>query len=110
MIVNMRPCKRSPQSHSRQCVDCSDPTYQRARFEEDSNPTNGSWWIVQVQPTNHHSSNLTLRAENDPGFSTTCWNSALSVETFERLLSRLDLNDPRTAVRGIRKVLKGVPL
>jgi hypothetical protein len=102
--------QESPKSHARQCVDLFKSNLQGARFEEAANPTNGSWWIVQVLPTNHHSSNLTLRAENDAGFSTTRWNSARSVEAFERLLRRLDLNDPRTAVRGIRKVLKGVPL
>ncbi|MGH9968952.1 MAG: transposase [Pyrinomonadaceae bacterium] len=30
-------------------MDCSSPAY-KAQREENQNPTNSSWWIVQVQP------------------------------------------------------------
>jgi hypothetical protein len=45
------------------------------------------------------------RAENDPGFSKTSWNSARSVEVFRDCFCRSDLNNPRTAVRGIPNFL-----
>ncbi|MBI3949073.1 MAG: hypothetical protein HY314_01255 [Acidobacteria bacterium] len=37
------------QSHQRQLVDASDPTYT-TEHPPLVNPTNGSWWILQVQP------------------------------------------------------------
>ena len=36
-------------SHPRQWVDCSGPAYKQYLLTE-LNPTNGSWWIVQVRP------------------------------------------------------------
>ena len=32
-------------------VDSSDPTYSKQHTQKQRNPTNGSWWIVQIQPT-----------------------------------------------------------
>ena len=40
-----------PKSHQQQLVDRSSPTYLRRFAVTFVNPTNGSWWIVQVQPT-----------------------------------------------------------
>src|SRR6266403_2177887 len=40
-------------SHPREWVDGSDPTYIRARTAF-WNPTHGSGWIVQIQPTYEH--------------------------------------------------------
>jgi hypothetical protein len=67
------------------------------------NPLHGSVGIVQILPTHHHSSNLTLRAENDLAFPKTHWISARSVEPLRDCVHRLDLNHPPTAVDGIRK-------
>src|SRR5260370_32326684 len=39
------------ESHQRQLVDCSDPTYDGQDSPKPQNPTNGSWWIVPIQPT-----------------------------------------------------------
>ena len=44
---------KTPKSHPREWVDCSDPTYISG-FREFTNPTNGSWWIVQIQPIRPH--------------------------------------------------------
>jgi hypothetical protein len=41
----------SLQSHQRQLVDGSNPTYKKDAFL--LNPTNGSWWMVQVRPSTH---------------------------------------------------------
>src|SRR6266481_966949 len=41
------------ESHPREWVDGSDPTYQRARSAF-LNPTHGSGWMVQIQPTREH--------------------------------------------------------
>jgi hypothetical protein len=38
----------SPESHHRQVVDYSSPTYKRVATS--LNPTSGSWWIVQARP------------------------------------------------------------
>jgi hypothetical protein len=71
---NDAPIQPPPKSHQRQLVDRSSPTYnegtnptsripptavggwfksnlQRSTNPNPQNPTNGSWWIVQVQPT-----------------------------------------------------------
>src|SRR6266404_2959589 len=40
-------------SHRREWVDGSDPTYIRARTAF-LNPTHGSAWMVQIQPTYEH--------------------------------------------------------
>jgi hypothetical protein len=40
---------KESESPQRKLGDCSDPFYMRARTEL-LNPTNGSWWIVQIQP------------------------------------------------------------
>src|SRR6266480_2197342 len=45
-----RRASRICESHQRQLVDCSDPSY-RGELSESANPTNGSWWIVQILPT-----------------------------------------------------------
>jgi hypothetical protein len=37
-------------SHQRQLVDGSDPTYKETLAPKPRNPTNGSWWMVQIQP------------------------------------------------------------
>src|SRR5258705_11749468 len=44
-----RDCVNTPKSHPRKWVECSDPTY-RATASRSENPTNGSWWMVQIQP------------------------------------------------------------
>jgi hypothetical protein len=36
-------------SHQRQLVDGSNPAYKKEALLP--NPTNGSWWMVQIQPT-----------------------------------------------------------
>src|SRR6266699_1660386 len=41
---------RSRESHTRKCVGCSDPAYNR-HLSDTENPTHGSVWIVQIQPT-----------------------------------------------------------
>src|SRR6266478_2498516 len=41
------------ESHPRQWVDGSDPTYTRPRTGF-FNPTHGSGWMVQIQPTRDH--------------------------------------------------------
>src|SRR6266481_5594928 len=41
------------ESHPREWVDGSDPTYIRARTAF-LNPTHGSGWMVQIQPTREH--------------------------------------------------------
>ncbi|HEY5404823.1 MAG TPA: hypothetical protein VIK24_18255 [Pyrinomonadaceae bacterium] len=63
------------------------PNLLRIRSDEYLNPANGSWWIVQVLPRNQHSSNLTLRAENDAGFSKLDGTPRDASKAFERLLS-----------------------
>src|SRR5882724_6986630 len=40
------------ESHPREWVDRSGPAYKRRPLACFSNPTHGSGWIVQVQPTN----------------------------------------------------------
>ena len=60
-------------SHQRQLVDSSDPTYKSDREIASSNPTNGSWWIVQILQ----------RCRRNTGI-------------------RRDLNNPPTAVGGIQ--------
>ena len=39
------------ESPQRQLGDCSDPTYRKPHAFETRNPPNGSWGIVQIQPT-----------------------------------------------------------
>jgi hypothetical protein len=52
-MVQIRPiCERAERvtkSHQRKLVDCSDPVYKGA-LAESENPTNGSWWMVKIQP------------------------------------------------------------
>jgi hypothetical protein len=79
------------------------------RMNKHQNPTNGSWWIVQVLATEQHSSSLTLRAENDPRFRKLAGTPREASRLLSDRLRRLDLNHPLTAVSGIRKVLDGAP-
>ena len=79
------------------------------RMNKDRNPTNGSWWIVQVLATEHHSLNLTLRAENDPGFRKLAGTRREALRLLSDCFRRLDLNHPPTAVGGILRVLNVVP-
>jgi len=79
------------------------------RMNKDRNPTNGSWWIVQVLATEQHSSSLTRRAENDPRFRKLAGTPREASRLLSDRLRRLDLNHPLTAVSGIRKVLDGAP-
>src|SRR5207244_6992668 len=44
-----------PESHPRQWVDRSSPAYKEMPRASSPNPTHGSGWIVQVQPTSHGS-------------------------------------------------------
>jgi len=78
---------------------------RRITFEEISalwettNTTNGSWWMVQVQPTRDAPKNFTrLRADLE------LWNPSVVRKRVKRLLAfggRKDFNDPPTAVGGI---------
>ena len=46
------------ESHQRQLVDASDPTYKNEFGLCFCNSTNGSWWILQVQPSGAKTSEL----------------------------------------------------
>src|SRR5438445_2215828 len=97
-------------SHQRKLVDCfSDPAYkeigfrnlripptevgglffrsslQRDRLPKFTNPTNGSWWIVQIQPV-HVESHETV---------------VPFISARPALFCRPDLNNPPTSVGGI---------
>jgi len=48
--TSFRDCVKTQKSHPREWVDCSDSTYEFKRSHLNQNPTNGSWWMVQVQP------------------------------------------------------------
>jgi len=76
-------CAVGYESHQRKLVDGSDPFYlsRRLRF---LNPTNGSWWFVQVQ-TIH----LTLSH-----FLESCSSTGTNINS-------VDLNHPPTSVGGI---------
>ncbi len=96
----------------------------RQRLCEDSrNPTHGSGWIVQVQPTNEGGSTASLNPTHGSGWIVQVQPtkrvgrrpfvlSSLSLAARRKgqtksenpgtLLCRLDLNDPPTAVGGIR--------
>jgi hypothetical protein len=85
----------------------------RSAIENFPNPTNGSWWIVQVQPT---ITRLTLFARQRAGgvfrklivgCTETLETLAIPSDARARYSShgpfrRLDLNNPPTAVGGIR--------
>ena len=78
---------KTQKSHPREWVDGSDPTYMQRRAEF-LNPTNGSWWIVQIRPLKQ-----TGRADS----------KAILVSCVFHLVKRLDLNHPPTSVGGLRK-------
>jgi hypothetical protein len=61
---------------------------QEVGFFEFMNPTNGSWWIFQIQPV--RSTSKAMKVENR-----FIWPAAL--------FPRQDLNHPPTAVGGIQK-------
>src|SRR5258705_12934144 len=44
---------RGLKSHQRELVDASDPLYNKSRVRG-FNPTNGSWWMVQILSTQNH--------------------------------------------------------
>ena len=88
-------------------MDGSDPTYMRARIEF-SNPTNGSWWIVQIRPPKQGGPSayerlsfmdlLREQVGSEPSTNSRWWDSQI----LEGLsLCRPDLNHPPTAVGGI---------
>ncbi len=90
-------------SHLREWVDVSVPTYQmRARPSE--NPTHGSGWIVQIQPTRRviwsHYRLSKVGFEQSTNFR--WWDSQISKAS----VCRLDLNNPPTPVGGIPESFK----
>src|SRR5215217_3166937 len=57
LVVSSDPFYNTPyprifQSHQRQLVVSSDPFYNTPTLQC-SNPTNGSWWFLQIPPTTH---------------------------------------------------------
>ena len=50
-VRGVRYGNAATQYHPRQWVDGSSPTYKKSDTDSIANPTNGSWWIVQVQPS-----------------------------------------------------------
>jgi len=129
----------SPQSHQRQLVVGSDPFYKEVRqrvapipptaaggrfrsFLQRSppacrpNPTNGSWWSVQILSTKKSASvspqshQRQLVVGSDPFYKCLfsilrrAARAALGGHTF----SRKDLNNPPTAVGGIQRPLETI--
>jgi hypothetical protein len=77
-----------------------------------ANPTHGSGWIVQVQPTKRRTRNVPFSSPSLPSR-----REGRDGEEKRRrdgqALCRLGLNDPHTAVWGIREFsrnMKGAPL
>ena len=70
--VAIRECVKTQESHPREWVDFSDPTYQKQRGSF-GNPAHGSGWIVQVQPfpVNFRS----LQAGSEQSTHSRGWNS-----------------------------------
>src|SRR5258705_1716371 len=106
--TNGRDFVNTPKSHPRKWVECSDPTY-RGRASRSENPTNGSWWMVQIQPVRsvgsqmkrnslmYPLSRLVSEARSEQSTNFRWWNSRIRSGP----LSRLDLKNPPTSVGGI---------
>jgi hypothetical protein len=132
----VRDCVRTQKSHQRQLVDCSGPTYKerllnlgipptavgglfRSNLQgtafEFRNPTNGSWWIVQVQPvrlaegteTENRSiwpARFGSEAGSEPSTNSRWWDS----ETLVTAVFRRDLKNPPTPVGGISECSRNI--
>ena len=107
--------KMVPEIPPRQLVDGSDPAIHEPR--PFLNPTNGSWWIVQIPPTKRNA----MKNENPPNGS---WGIVQIRPSFPQkvhvaeiafdcvriaLFRRLDLNNPPTSVGGIFKTPQVLP-
>src|SRR6266480_304141 len=104
-----RRASRICESHQRKLVDGSDPSY-RGELSESANPTNGSWWIVQILPfrprTIPHDDSLSAlnesrliypKAGSEPSTNFRWWD----LRTLSIHACRWDLNHPPTSVGGI---------
>jgi hypothetical protein len=102
---------KTQKSHQRQLVDGSDLAYKEMDCEV-KNPTNGSWWMVQIQPIGPCRRTMKLNSLLNPlgrfvseagsepsthSRNSRGWDS----KTRFVVASRLDLNHPPTPVGGI---------
>jgi len=86
-------------------VDGSDPIYSESHPTLGANPTNGSWWMVQILSNKQPSASLVIVFANQEGTALAILfcPPARYARSFERTWShRKDLNYPPTAVGGIR--------
>jgi glycosidase len=92
-------------SHQRQLVDGSDPFYEQSAYSS-SNPTNGSWWMVQILSIYGRSWRCqhlvekqlaTTKTGSEQPTNCRWWD----LTEYQRFVRRKDLNHPPTAVGGI---------
>jgi len=89
----------SSKSHVQQCGDMFKTNLQPAPLKSSQIPANGSWWIVQVQPTKAISQKPRRCARSSSGvFENPGSFSAHSVRFEEVMVCRKDLNNPPTDV------------
>jgi len=98
-LVRLKLAQKNGNSPARQCGDVQVlPT--SSAVENFPNPTNSSWWIVQVQPTKATSQKPRRLARSSSEFSFVLPREASDAKRQIRgvVACRSDLNNPPTAV------------